>query len=246
MKYEGKIFKTTKYGDLVITKYINNHKVFVKFINTNYETTAHICHIRNGIVKDRLSPSLHGVGVVGDAPITVGGIVLKEYALWKGMIGRCYDSEFHKKSPTYADCSVSEKFKYYPYFQEWCNKQIGFNEDGWHLDKDILIKGNKVYSEDTCCFVPQEINGLFIKRDAARGDLPIGVWYHKRDRKYAAQVSRFKENIRLGYFSTPEEAFYTYKTAKELYIKDIANKWKDQVDPRVYEALMNYQVEITD
>ena len=59
-------------------------------------------------------------------------------------------------------------------------------------------------------------------------------------------MSRFKENIRLGYFSTPEEAFYTYKTAKELYIKDIANKWKDQVDPRVYEALMNYQVEITD
>ena len=246
MKYEGKIFKTTKYGDLVVTKYINNHNVCVKFINTNYETTAHICHIRNGLVKDRLFPSLHGVGVVGDAPITVGGIVLKEYALWKRVIGRCYDSEFHKKSPTYADCSVSENFKYYPYFQEWCNKQIGFNEDGWHLDKDILIKGNKVYSEDTCCFVPQEINGLFIKRDAARGDLPIGVWYHKRDRKYAAQVSRFKENIRLGYFSTPEEAFYTYKTAKELYIKDIANKWKDQVDPRVYEVLMNYQVEITD
>ena len=246
MKYEGKVFKTTKYGDLVITKYIDNHNVRVKFINTNYETTAHICHIRNGLVKDRLFPSLYGVGVVGDASTIIDGVVLKECKLWRGIIARCYNSGIHKNSPTYKDCSVSENFKYYPYFQEWCNKQIGFNEDGWHLDKDILIKGNKVYSEDTCCFVPQEINGLFIKRDAARGDLPIGVWYHKRDRKYAAQVSRFKEKIRLGCFSTPEEAFYTYKTAKELYIKDIANKWKDQVDPRVYEALMNYQVEITD
>ena len=247
MKYEGKIFKTIKYGDLVVTKYINNHNVCVKFINTNYETTAHICHIRNGLVKDRLFPSIHGVGVVGDALTTVDGIVLKEYALWKGVIGRCYDIEFHKKSPTYTDCSVSEKFKYYPYFQEWCNKQIGFNEDGWHLDKDILIKGNKVYSEDTCCFVPQEINGLFIKRDAARGDLPIGVWFDKQKGKYKADVSvGRKKRKRLGSFSTPEEAFQIYKEAKEDYIKEVANKWKDQIEPRVYEALMNYQVEITD
>lgn len=246
MKYEGKIFKTTKYGDLVITKYIDNHNVQVKFINTNYETTAHICHIRNGLVKDRLFPSLYGVGVVGDASTIIDGVVLKECKLWRGIIARCYNSGFHKNSPTYKDCSVSENFKYYPFFQDWCNKQIGFNEDGWHLDKDILIKGNKVYSEDTCCFVPQEINGLFIKNDAVRGDLPIGVWYNKRDRKYVAQMSRFKEKIRLGYFSTPEEAFYTYKTAKEAYIKEVANKWKDQIDLRVYEALMKYQVEITD
>ena len=251
MKYEGKIFKTIKYGDLVVTKYINNHNVCVKFINTNYETTAHICHIRNGLVKDRLFPSLHGVGVVGDASTTVDGIVLKECTLWRGVIGRCYNNEFHKKSPTYADCSVSEKFKYYPYFKEWCGNQIGFNavdDKGrpFELDKDILIKGNKVYSENTCCFVPAEINGLFIKRDAARGDLPIGVWYHKRDRKYAAQVSRFKENIHLGYFSTPEEAFNAYKEAKEDYIKEVANKWKDQIDPRVYEALINYKVLLTD
>ena len=99
MKYEGKIFKTIKYGDLIVTKYINNHNVCVKFINTNYETTAHICHIRNGLVKDRLFPSLHGVGVVGDASTTVDGIVLKECTLWRGVIGRCYNNEFHKKSP---------------------------------------------------------------------------------------------------------------------------------------------------
>ena len=247
MKYEGKIFKTIKYGDLVVTKYINNHNVCVKFINTNYETTAHICHIRNGLVKDRLFPSLHGVGVVGDASTTVDGIVLKECTLWRGVIGRCYNNEFHKKSPTYADCSVSEKFKYYPYFQEWCNKQIGFNEDGWHLDKDILIKGNKVYSEDTCCFVPQEINGLFIKRDAARGDLPIGVWFDKQKGKYQADVSvGRKKRKRLGSFSTPEEAFQIYKEAKEAYIKEVANKWKDYIDQRAYNALMNYEVEITD
>ena len=252
MKYEGKIFKTIKYGDLVVTKYINNHNVCVKFINTNYETTAHICHIRNGLVKDRLFPSLHGVGVVGDASTTVDGIVLKECTLWRGVIGRCYNNEFHKKSPTYADCSVSEKFKYYPYFKEWCGNQIGFNavdDKGrpFELDKDILLKGNKVYSENTCCFVPAEINGLFINCAKTCGDLPIGVWFDKQKGKYKADVSvGRKKRKRLGSFSTPEEAFYVYKREKEKYIKEVANKWKDQIDPRAYEALMNYQVEITD
>ena len=141
---------------------------------------------------------------------------------------------------------MSDNFKYYPYFKNWCSKQVGFGNKGWQLDKDILIKGNKIYSEDTCCFVPAEINSLFIKCDRSRGEYPIGVNYHKRDRKYVAKISRFKEDIHLGYFYTPDEAFNAYKEAKEAYIKEVANKWKDQIDLRVYEALMNYQVEITD
>ena len=50
----------------------------------------------------------------------------------------------------------------------------------------------------------------------------------------------------LGGFDTPEEAFLAYKQAKEAYIKEVANKWKGQIDPKVYEALMNWNVEITD
>ena len=50
----------------------------------------------------------------------------------------------------------------------------------------------------------------------------------------------------LGYYITAEEAFYAYKQAKEAHIKEVANKWKDQIDIRVYEALMKYEVEIMD
>jgi len=88
---------------------------------------------------------------------------------------------------------------------------------------------------------------LFIKRDAARGDLPIGVWFDKQKGKYQADVSvGRKKRKRLGSFSTPEEAFQIYKEAKEAYIKEVANKWKDQIDNRVYEALTTYEVEIND
>ena len=110
------------------------------------------------------------------------------------------------------------------------------------MDKDILVKGNKIYSEDTCCFVPREINSLFVKRKKSRGNFALGVDYKKSVKKFRARCG----NKHLGLFNTELEAFYAYKQAKETYIKEVANKWKDQIDPRVYNALMKYEVEITD
>ena len=242
----GDIFDTNNCGKLVVLEYKGHLDVIVKFIDTGYETTARANNLRKGKVKDRLVPSVFGVGIIGNEQVKIDGKYTKDYQLWNNMLRRCYDEKYSNKYTTYKDCEVSDNFKYLPYFEEWCSKQTGFYQEGWHLDKDILVRGNKVYSENTCCFVPAEINRLFIKSDAARGDLPIGVNYHKASRKFVAQVSRFKEDIYLGCFNTPDEAFNAYKEAKEAYIKEVAEKWKDQIDPRVYEALMKYRVEITD
>ena len=116
------------------------------------------------------------------------------------------------------------------------------------IDKDLLVKGNKTYSKDTCCFIPIEINSLMVMHRSSRGAHPCGVHFRKRytKRPYCAVISRGGAYKTLGYFATAEEAFYVYKEAKEAYIKEVANKWKDQIDVRAYNALMNYQVEITD
>ena len=129
---------------------------------------------------------------------------------------------------------------------DWCFNNLQYFKEGWHLDKDILIKGNKIYSPKTCCFVPREINNLLISRRNGRGDLPIGVTKDKKLEKFIAQVSINKKQVRLGTFGTPEEAFQAYKTAKENYIKQKAEEWKGLIDPRVYQAMYEYQVEITD
>ncbi len=243
----GSLVKTNNFGYLLITRYVSSREVYSKFIDTGYEVKTTMQKLLKGNINDRLKPTVFGVGVIGEC-LTVDscGNRLKEYQVWKGMLERCYSDKFQAKKPTYKGCIVSENFVCYPYFKKWCNKQIGFDQVGWHLDKDILSKGNKVYSEDTCCFVPQEINSLLVRSNATRGKYPLGVSYLTRLGMFEASVSLGGRNKRIGRFYNAQEAFYAYKEVKESYIKEVANKWKDRIDPRVYNALMSWNIEITD
>ena len=244
----GKVCKSKLSGDFKIVEYNNKTNVKIQFINTGYEAVVELGNIRKGEVKDRLSPSVYGLGIVGTKyQIRVNGTLKKEYELWREMLKRCYSDTYQKKYPTYKGCAVSENFKSYEYFYEWCNKQIGFDNKDWQLDKDLLVKGNKIYSESTCVFIPAEINSLLTKCTASRGEHLIGVCWHKRDKVFMTTVGKSKgKREHLGYFKTELEAFKAYKTAKESFIKEQANEWKSQIDDRAYNALMNYEVEIDD
>ena len=244
----GKVCKSKSSGDFKVLKYNNAKDVEIRFLKTGYEATVGLGHIKIGNVKDPYAPSVHGVGVTGTKYlITVDDVITKEYDLWHNMLQRCYNGAFKKKRPTYEGCEASENFKSYEYFYEWCNKQIGFGNQGWQLDKDLLVKGNKVYSESTCVFLPQEINSLLVKSNTSRGEYLIGVCWDKAKNAFKAQVRKNKgKSEHLGYFNTEIEAFNAYKTAKESFIKEQAEKWKSQIDIRAYNALMSYEVSIDD
>ena len=166
------------------------------------------------------------------------------YSHWRNMLVRCFDKEYMVCRPTYSDCTVCQEWLLFSNFKKWYDQ---FNYENYHLDKDILVKGNKHYSPDTCCLVPQEINTLLTKRQGCRGRQPIGVCYIKRSGKYSATIHKMR-NVHLGFFDTPEEAFQAYKSAKEQYVKERATKYfqEGKITHRVYQALMEYQVEITD
>ena len=244
----GKVCKSNLSGDFKIVKYNDKRNVEIQFVTTGYRKVAEMKEVKTGSIKDPYSPSVYGIGVVGNKyPSRVNGVLIKEYVLWHSMLVRCYSDKSKKKHPTYEGCEVSDKFKSYEYFYEWCHEQIGFDNDGFELDKDLLTKGNKVYNENVCVFLPQEINSLLVKSTASRGEYLIGVCWHKRDKVFMATVSKNKgKQEHLGLFNTELEAFNAYKEAKESFIKEQAEKWKGKIDPRAYEALMNYTVEITD
>ena len=237
---EGLVFNTNNSGNCVVVNYTNYDDVTVKFVETGYETKTRMDNLKLGKVKDYLHPSIYGKGILGEG-FKQSESQSYSFQLWKNMLKRCYSEVSFKKSPSYEQCLTSETFNDYQQFKTWCNSQLGFGNTGWELDKDILVKGNKIYSEDTCCFVPKEINLLLVKHDKGRGDYLLGVDYHKNRKQFRARCS----DKHLGWFNTEIEAFNAYKQAKEDYIKEVAEKWKDQIDPRVYEALMSYEVEIT-
>ena len=195
---------------------------------------------------------MQGLGTKGmDYPAYANGKDLKEHKLWTGMLERC-TAKCWTNHPTYIGTTCSENFKSYSFFYEWCQEQAGFKSTDesnkvWHLDKDLLFKGNKHYSEDTCVFVPLRINALLIKSDASRGDFPLGVSWHNSTKKFMARCHDGSGKSKyLGYFLTKESAFQAYKVFKEALIKEVANEYRTQLDPRAYQALLNYTVEITD
>ena len=244
----GKVCKSKLSGDFKIVKCNDSKNVEIRFLKTGYETVVQLGHIKSGGVKDPYLPSVYGVGILGAKyPPTISGRNTKEYDLWKSMLRRCYSDNFKNKHPTYKDCEVSDNFKSYEYFYEWCHKQVGFDVNGFELDKDLLIKGNKIYSEDSCVFIPADVNLVLTKRTSSRGQHLIGVCWHKKDNAFVAKVNKNKgKQEHLGSFKTETEAFNAYKQAKESYIKELANKWKNKIDIRAYNALINYTVEITD
>ena len=170
----------------------------------------------------------------------------KVYKTWVGMLERCYSPKYHLKEPPYLKCIVCAEWRYFSKFKEWFEDSANGYQEGYELDKDILVKGNKVYSPNTCCFVPQELNKLLMLRKSKRGKLPIGVAF--TGFSYRVQISLYGKRACFGRFSTPEVAFLAYKKAKEQYVKELAEKYykEGKITERVYNALLDYRVEITD
>lgn len=236
----------------IIVNYVNYNDITVKFEKTGEFVKTTYQHFKNGNVKSRFTPSVCGVGYTGyEKTKDENGESYDSYIRWKSMLTRCYSYEYQKKEPTYKDCYVCEEWLNYSNFKNWYDKNYYEIEgEQMALDKDILVKGNKTYSPDTCVFVPQNINALFIKRNKARGEYPIGVYKPNNSNKYKVHCSIFynwkKQQKYLGYYNNIDDAFNAYKQYKEADIKQMADYYKDKIPDKLYEAMYNYKVEITD
>ncbi len=151
----GKIYQSNNYGNFVVTKYNNYNNVEIEFLATGYKAMVASGNIRLGTIKDKLRPSVFGVGYLG-VGVHISHIKIKptmQYIAWQGMLRRCYDSKYQAKKPTYKDCSVVKEWHNFQNFAEWYEKNYPTDSKQYQLDKDKLIKGNKVYNPDACCFL---------------------------------------------------------------------------------------------
>ena len=239
--------KYSKYGTLSKIIEQKSNYIVIEF-QDEYKTNLRTSYVnwKNNEFKNPYDKSVLNVACIGKVKGTENGKVKKSYKTWYSMINRCYNKDFHNIEKTYKDCSVCNEWLCYENFEKWYNENY-YEIDGenMHLDKDIIIKGNKVYSPETCCFVPPRINKLFIKNDKIRGDLPIGVSHNRSRHNFLVQCCT-KTNRIKKYSKDKNEAFLFYKNIKEKYIKEVADEYKDKIPQKLYEAMYNWKVEITD
>ena len=229
--------------EVEIVKYINNQNMDILVINTG-EIIKHrsYCDFKKGKIRPSNIETICGWGIVDCKAVDETGECFKSFNVWRTMLQRTKNSEYKSTHKCYECVDCCEEWKYYSNFKKWYEDNYYETKfgDKMCLDKDILIKNNKLYSPKTCIIVPERINLLFIYK--SKNGLPCGVGYDKSRKKYRAQMN----NKFLGRFDTPEEAFYSYKEAKEKEIKKVADEYKDDIPQKLYEAMYNYKVEITD
>lgn len=241
----GKVFETNNCGKCVIVDYLNSKNVIVEFVQYPCRVRCTLSWLKHGKVLNPMFPKVCGIGYIGLGVKPSQHSVA--YKAWSNMLTRAYCEEFKRNNPTYADVTVCEEWHNFQNFVKWCQLQVGFNnrdENGlaYHLDKDILLRGNNIYSPETCCFVPRVINNLLIKKGSSSGKNHLGVHFVTKKGKFKASYRKGGVSKHLGYFDDPDEAFLAYKKAKELHVKEVAEEWKGAIDVRTYQALMRWEV----
>lgn len=235
---------------IIITKYNNKRDIDIYFPEYNWTIkNRQYDSFKTGTVKCPYEPRAWGHGYLGEGKYTFfkDKKPTKCYETWNNMLSRCFNDKRKETFPTYKNCIISDEWLNYQNFAKWFEENY-YEIDGDYmcLDKDILIKNNKIYSEDTCLIVPNFINVMFTNHKLARGKYPVGVTYHKRDKIYEAKINKFGKSIYLGRFDNEIDAFYSYKKEKEKYIKEVAELYKDKIPLKLYNAMYDYKVEITD
>ena len=153
---------------------------------------------------------------------------------WINMLKRCYYKKYLESRPTYKGCSVCEGWLLFSTFKKWMEQQ---DWEDRALDKDFLIGGNKIYSPDTCVFIPLEINNFITTRAAKRGEYPLGVYYRKKNKDMVNERSKpYMSRVGnqggkadyLGVFETPEEAHQAYLKVKLEQCVDYIEEFKGE------------------
>lgn len=160
---------------------------------------------------------------------------IKSYLCWLHMIERCYSTMLHIRRPNYIGCTVCDEWLYFSNFKKWYDENY---REGFDLDKDILVEGNKVYSPETCRFVPQYINKILNNHSNNNGNLPCGI--SKNNNSYVARC-RNGNGGRLEKYSTDMSILIDwYSETKTRIVREVATRalLAGDIQQDIFDALV--------
>ena len=237
---KGESFESGSLGEIEIIEYRGTLDCDVLVKNTgDVLKSVSYGNLKAGTVKNPFLPVLFRVGFMGEGFYKSRNDFnekTKTYNTWKSMLERCYSKNTSYKNISYIKTKVCKEWHNFQNFAKWFEENY---IEGFQLDKDILVKGNKIYSPETCCFVPQEINIFFVEKKSNIGVYPVGIHLNKKSGTYITRITNFGKRVTLGSFKVVEEAEKVYFQAKKEYGKKLAEKWKEHITEDVYIILNN-------
>ena len=156
------------------------------------------------------------------------------YQIWQDMLRRCFSEAYLSTHTSYIGTKCSDDWKLFSKFLIWFNKNY---ISGYQLDKDLLYRGNKLYSENTCIFIPPQVNTYIITSTKARGILPVGV--HSKDNKFQSTIQIDGKTTHLGIFTDPILAHRAWQKAKIEHAKELMEKYNIAQLQLVIDRLQN-------
>lgn len=240
----GEISTNTRGTPMKIIRYNLSNDITVEFqdkykhtVNTTYNNFKRRC------INNPYDKTIYEIGYVGIGrhPNFVDGKNTKPYTTWKDMLRRCYYEKERELHLAYHDCFVCEEWHNFQNFADWYEENFyDIGEGRMHIDKDILVEDNKIYSPETCIFVPQRINMIFMKKNRnIDADLPTGI------RRCEGKFQALYNTKYLGLFNNLEDALYYYNIEKQLHIDEVAEDYRSVIPPKLYEALINWNRRLT-
>lgn len=241
----GEAFNTNEGGQIRVLEIVNAKTVKIQHLDEyGHITYAAASDIVRGNMKNPYRASVYGMGFIGVGPHTtyVDRKPSKVYKTWTAMLQRCYDVNLHQRLPRYVNCTVSNEWLNFQNFATWYINHPYYSL-GYELDKDVLVPGNTIYSANTCLMLPHALNSLTHINVSTNTGNPIGVTYDSRSKRWIAQLYEYNNRVYIGSYLTSEEASLAYQSRKLNYVKQLAEEWKDKIEPRAYNALLNWSIQ---
>ena len=177
-------------------------------------------------------------------PVYIDGKPIRPYKTWAEMIRRGFCPKFKEKYNVYHDCKVCDDWVYFTNFLDWYQEQDP--PEGWVLDKDLLVRGNRIYSPNTSVFIEHSLNCFMTESTKARGMFPLGISFREKTGRYIAQCRSVETNkeTHLGCFLLLEDAVSAYNNFKwgqaQVWIDRVSNDHRyDKNRQKIIEALEN-------
>ena len=153
------------------------------------------------------------------------------------MFARCYNEKYHINRPTYTNCEVCSEWYNYQNFGKWYEENY-YEVQGEQmcLDKDILVKDNKLYSPSTCTFVPKRINSFFNINTTSQ-HISKGVCFSKAHQKYVSQCYNFVGRKKYKYYKNYDDAIKGYRICRNKAINDILGYYDNKIPEKILNRI---------